>query len=691
MLKPTEESGNADLNSITIFSYFDDAGLDSMITAIMSSNSIPGVSACIIDDGKIEWEGYYGYSDIETNTQVTDSTLFLLASISKTITATAIMQLWEEGLFNLNDNINDYLPDDLQVVNPNFPDDIITFKMLLTHTSSLNDDWYVLYDLKVEGDSPVSLYNFLINYLVPGGSYYDSVFTYNSWSPGTILDYSNVGFALLGYLVEVIADTSFPGYCKKNIFQPLQMNHTGWLLSEVEENLLATPYNPYYYPYQQYGIPWYPAGTLRASAIALANFLIAYMQMGQFGDIKILDSTTVHLMTSVQNPNVSEIWGLGWIIDDIEFYLTGLPGKIYYGHDGSSYGFETAMYYNVDDKKGIIVLTNGDDYYAMYDIWYVINKYAYYYDQIYAFDTKVNNLFLHPDDDTLLIKTKFVNTENHDFSSNLIYTSIDSAIVDSIPLFDDGNHNDGYEDDGIWGNQIESIAEENEFFISISTTDLSDGTYFKSLELERFTTIGPVVFKGYEITYQLGSIIILRLYLKNEGQIATAAGITAELTTADTSNVIKITTGTQDAIDIPASQTLKTNQTFTVSTVGSPDTLYFDVKIFSNGYHFWTDSSVATFIEQVGQELPKKFSLSQNYPNPMNPSTTIEISLPKTEFTTLKIYNTLGQEIITLISDKLNAGFHKYQWNASGIASGIYYYRLVAGEYTDTKKLVVLK
>ncbi len=89
--------------------------------------------------------------------------------------------------------------------------------------------------------------------------------------------------------------------------------------------------------------------------------------------------------------------------------------------------------------------------------------------------------------------------------------------------------------------------------------------------------------------------------------------------------------------------------------------------------------------------LPQDISLKQNYPNPFNPSTTIEFSLPKEKIVTLKIYNLLGQEVGTLVSDKLTSGNYKYAWDASAFTSGVYYYKIVAGRYTDVKKLIVMK
>jgi hypothetical protein len=83
--------------------------------------------------------------------------------------------------------------------------------------------------------------------------------------------------------------------------------------------------------------------------------------------------------------------------------------------------------------------------------------------------------------------------------------------------------------------------------------------------------------------------------------------------------------------------------------------------------------------------------LSQNYPNPFNPSTTIEFTLPKSELTTLKVYNILGKEVATLVSKKLNQGNHTYQFDGKNLASGVYYYQLVAGDYREVKKMILLR
>ena len=89
--------------------------------------------------------------------------------------------------------------------------------------------------------------------------------------------------------------------------------------------------------------------------------------------------------------------------------------------------------------------------------------------------------------------------------------------------------------------------------------------------------------------------------------------------------------------------------------------------------------------------VPLLFNLSQNYPNPFNPKTTIEFSIANTEFVTLKIYNLLGQEVATLISEELSAGSHKNTWDASYFASGVYFYQIQTESFADTKKLILLK
>jgi photosystem II stability/assembly factor-like uncharacterized protein len=96
-------------------------------------------------------------------------------------------------------------------------------------------------------------------------------------------------------------------------------------------------------------------------------------------------------------------------------------------------------------------------------------------------------------------------------------------------------------------------------------------------------------------------------------------------------------------------------------------------------------------VQPVISRVPSSLHLSQNYPNPFNPSTTIEFALPKSAFVTLRVHDLLGRQVGELVNEKLTPGTYKTQWNASGLASGVYFYRLTAGEYVETKKLLLLR
>jgi hypothetical protein len=89
--------------------------------------------------------------------------------------------------------------------------------------------------------------------------------------------------------------------------------------------------------------------------------------------------------------------------------------------------------------------------------------------------------------------------------------------------------------------------------------------------------------------------------------------------------------------------------------------------------------------------VPEKFILSQNYPNPFNPSTTIEFAIPEQSFVRLEVFNTLGEKIATLVSEELNAGSYKYDWEAADLPSGVYLYRLQTAAFSTSKKMILLR
>jgi len=112
----------------------------------------------------------------------------------------------------------------------------------------------------------------------------------------------------------------------------------------------------------------------------------------------------------------------------------------------------------------------------------------------------------------------------------------------------------------------------------------------------------------------------------------------------------------------------------------------------TNGIGVWRRAlSEITGVNENGDELPKKYALEQNYPNPFNPSTTFSFSISSESFISLKVFDILGSEVATIISQEMPAGKHSHQWNASSLSSGVYFYRLQAGSFIETKKLVLLR
>ena len=89
--------------------------------------------------------------------------------------------------------------------------------------------------------------------------------------------------------------------------------------------------------------------------------------------------------------------------------------------------------------------------------------------------------------------------------------------------------------------------------------------------------------------------------------------------------------------------------------------------------------------------IPNEFALKQNYPNPFNPTTKIEFALPKEQFVILKIYNTAGQAVTTLVSRRLPAGTYRYSFDARDLTSGIYFYQIQTGEFHNVKKMVLIR
>lgn len=342
--------------------------VDAFISGKMADAHVLGLSACIIEQGRVTWAAGYGDADRGLGTSATARTGFSLASVAKVIAAVAIMQLYEEGAFDLDDDVSPYL--DFPVRNPDYPDTPISFRMLLTHTSSIRDDWSILDANYCDGDSPIALGEYMEGYLVPGGDYN----TPNCWAsrlPGTRYAYSNIGFGLVGHLVEALSGDDFDTWCNEKIFDPLGMDRTRWFLRDLDPAQLAMPYRynrltRRYTAAGHYGYPDYPSGQLRAPVLDLAHLFIAVMGDGTWQGVRILDEATLSEMKRVQFPEIEPTQGLC-------FYTKTDGGQTYIGHDGGDVGVATEMFHRPSDDTGVILLGNGEaffprEYQAFLDI-----------------------------------------------------------------------------------------------------------------------------------------------------------------------------------------------------------------------------------------------------------------------------------------------------------------------------------
>lgn len=127
-----------------------------------------------------------------------------------------------------------------------------------------------------------------------------------------------------------------------------------------------------------------------------------------------------------------------------------------------------------------------------------------------------------------------------------------------------------------------------------------------------------------------------------------------------------------------------------------PDTLFFANVLMSTDTNDFTPSLILNVEQDYGNVIPKEYSLGQNSPNPFNPSTVIHFAIPRTASVSLKVYNIVGQEVADLIVGTLPAGVFWTTWdgtdmNGRGVSSGVYFYRLQAGDYTETKKMLLMK
>ncbi|WP_343691602.1 serine hydrolase domain-containing protein [Chitinophaga sp.] len=326
-----------------------------LLDSLLADKHIAGFEAVAIDKGHIVWTGYYGYQNLEKKIPVGPNTLFEAASTSKTVTAAAVMQLYAAGKFKLDDDVNRYL--DFHLANPAFPHTPITFRQLLRHRASIDDNvdyLHIFWDTN-HGDPTIPLSVFIKEYFKVQGKHYDKQKNFYDYPPGAKAHYSNMGIALLGYLVERISGQDFNTYCKIHLFQPLDMHNTGWFLRDIDSNQVAMPYTysdslHQFIPLGHGGFPDYPAGGLHTNVEQFAHFLIAWTNQGRWSNRHVIDSNAIQTLT----PDECNLGFHTW------FQFATNKGLILYSHTGSAIGVSSFISYSPLSKKGVIFICNGE-------------------------------------------------------------------------------------------------------------------------------------------------------------------------------------------------------------------------------------------------------------------------------------------------------------------------------------------
>lgn len=264
-----------------------EAFVDGLMAAQMREGHIAGAVFTAVADGRILMSKGYGFADVAQQRPVTAGrTLFRVASISKLITWTAVMQLVEQGRLDLDADINTYL-EDFRIPDA-FPQPI-TLSHLMTHTAGFEE--------KAAGTGARTERD-----IVPLGRHLARVLPARVRPPGELSAYSNYGAALAGYIVEIVSGIPFEEYVEKNIFQPLDMPRSTFR-QPLPERLKPDMSIGYLYrtgDYQARDFEWIkgliPAGSMSAPAEDMAHFMIAHLQNGAFRGARMLKEKTARRM-----------------------------------------------------------------------------------------------------------------------------------------------------------------------------------------------------------------------------------------------------------------------------------------------------------------------------------------------------------------------------------------------------------
>ncbi len=327
-------------------------GTARQLKAIMRSYKAVGLSVAVVKNNELVYVKSLGKKNLQTGEKLHPDDIFRIASISKSFSATSIMQLAEAGKLHLDDDMSTLMG--FTVRNPKYPDVPITLRMCLSHTSSIND----------------SQGYFTLDAINPAkNAHADSC--YNDYAPGKGYRYCNLNYNMIGTIIEKTSGERFDRYVQQHILAPLGLYGGYWvdgldahLLTPLYEydsatgfTLADSAYNPRRAIISNYVMGYStpvfsPTGGMKISAVDLARYMTMHMNYGESHGIRIISEQSARDMQTPQSAELNYGFAL-WKTDNY------IPGKTLVGHTGSAYGLYSNMFFHPAEKWGLVLITNG--------------------------------------------------------------------------------------------------------------------------------------------------------------------------------------------------------------------------------------------------------------------------------------------------------------------------------------------
>jgi len=357
------------------------AAKDAFIRQIMEDAGIPGLQAVVVKRDKVVWSNSYGDAVLDApgpRRAMNEHDLILTASTTKLCVTIAALQQLEKGKLALDDDINRSLP--FLVRNPNWPDVPITWRMLLTHTSSIDHTTDALIRaLCYWGkDHPLAFDDYVKARFLPVGKYH-AYELFRSGKPGSERIYSNDGFSLLAFALEQVTHESFDAYVRREIWTPLKMNETSYSLAGLSPDHLAVGYGAerkadgtfsfvpakVFWGHEsasgsitdhQNSYPDYPVGRTYTNAREFARLILMFLNGGTVDGARILSPSSVDMIFTPSGYRNLDGWKQGIGVNG----LLDLRGRQVWGHDGQGEGSVSALYVNRETGVGVFTIANSN-------------------------------------------------------------------------------------------------------------------------------------------------------------------------------------------------------------------------------------------------------------------------------------------------------------------------------------------